>query len=172
MERVLATWERPASDTEEAKIERAATMVRDAVALSDWIVSQAVKVFPQGSYFNNTNVRLDADMDLRAVHPLIRMHYGPGVARDLADRALGIAYPGPTLENTVTILRDQLAEALVYTFGGNNVDATGEKAIRVKELPSSRAKVDVVPAFRLMYVDLNEAGQYRVPHIRWHSSSL
>jgi hypothetical protein len=58
-------WERPASDSEELKIERAASMVSQALNANAWLSSEQVTVHPQGSHYNNTNVRLDADMDLR-----------------------------------------------------------------------------------------------------------
>jgi hypothetical protein len=65
----LAHWERPANDTEEAQIQRAASMVRDALSGSTWLTSESVTVAPQGSYFNN-NVRQNAEQDLRAAHPV------------------------------------------------------------------------------------------------------
>ena len=48
-------------------------MVRTALADNAWLKSEGVSISPQGSYFNNTNVRLESDMDLRAVHPLVRI---------------------------------------------------------------------------------------------------
>ena len=162
---VLTAWEQPASNTEEAKIERAATMVRAAVGRSDWIVSQGVSVLPQGSYFNNTNVRLDADMDLRAVHPLKHYVYLPGVIQEYADSALKVAYSGETFEAVSARMRTELAAELGRAFGAANVDASGDKAIQVKELPGSRAKVDIVPAFMLREVSWNSnASRYDVTH--------
>jgi hypothetical protein len=58
----LAHWERPASDSEEARIERAAGMVRSTLAGSAWWTSEGITIQPQGSYHNNTNVRQEADM--------------------------------------------------------------------------------------------------------------
>src|SRR6266851_4967629 len=75
----LEHWERPASDSEEARIERAASMVRGALADNEWLIAQGVTIKPQGSYHNNTNVRLQADMDLRAMHPNLKVEYAPGV---------------------------------------------------------------------------------------------
>src|SRR5215211_7203291 len=63
----LEHWERPATDSEEATIECAAQMVREVLAPNRWLSSQGVKIFPQGSYYNNTNVRREAAIDLRAV---------------------------------------------------------------------------------------------------------
>lgn len=53
----FAHWERPASETEEAQIGRAATMVRTALIGNAWLQGEGVTVGAQGSYFNNTNVR-------------------------------------------------------------------------------------------------------------------
>jgi len=58
-------WERPASTSEEAKIERAARMVRDALAGCDLLGLPLVEVNGQESYFNNTNTRIESDMDIR-----------------------------------------------------------------------------------------------------------
>ena len=75
----LTHWERPASDSEEVHIQRAASMVRFALTENTWLRNEGVAVSAQGSYFNNTNVRLESDMDLRAVHPLIRIIYANDV---------------------------------------------------------------------------------------------
>ncbi len=56
----LTHWEKPASDSEVARIERAASMVRDALSASAWLTTEGVTVAPQGSYYNNTNVRQTA----------------------------------------------------------------------------------------------------------------
>jgi hypothetical protein len=85
----LIHWERPASDHEEDKIERAAGMVRKVVVANAWLTNEGVTVEPQGSYFNNTNVRTEADMDLRVVHPSILIQYAPGVIVESAYRELG-----------------------------------------------------------------------------------
>jgi hypothetical protein len=66
----LTHWERPASDSEEVQIERAASIVRSALAGNAWLRSEGVVISAHGSYFDNTNVRLESDMDLRAVNPL------------------------------------------------------------------------------------------------------
>ncbi len=79
-------WERPPSDTEEIQINRAASMVRTALVGNAWLQAENVTIAPQGSYFNNTNVRLESDMDLRAVHPLIRIEYHLGVLVECAQR--------------------------------------------------------------------------------------
>ena len=55
----LSHWEKPASDSEEAIIERAANSVRTLIAKNSRLCNEGVSIEPQGSYYNNTNVRQD-----------------------------------------------------------------------------------------------------------------
>jgi hypothetical protein len=54
--------------------------------------------------------------------------------------------------------RSEIDAALASTFGSISLDRTGSKAIRVLALPGSRAPVDVVPAFRYIWVMNDGAG--------------
>ena len=58
----LEQAEKPASDHEEAQIERAANMATAIVTANQFLNSIGVRVFAQGSYYNNTNTRNEADM--------------------------------------------------------------------------------------------------------------
>jgi hypothetical protein len=144
----LEHWEKPASDSEEAQIERAAGMVRGALLQSSWLVAEGVQVRAQGSYHNNTNIRLDSDMDLCACHPSAHVDYGGGLSPPLVDAALGYVLIGRTIGEVVQRLRLELANALSAQFGAQQV-TQGSKALTVAALPGSRAPVDVVPALRL-----------------------
>ena len=145
-------WQRPVSDSEEQKIERAARMVRDALAKNVWLTAEGVTVHAQGSYFNNTNVRLDSDMDLRVVHPGMKVDYNPNVLVEAANKALSYTFNGPPLASQNSRMRAEMVAALRGEFGARNVDDSGSRAIHVKELPGSRAEVDVVPTFVLHHV--------------------
>jgi hypothetical protein len=158
----LIHWERPASDSEEIQIERAASMVRSVLAGNAWLRSEGVVVSAQGSYFNNTNVRLESDMDLRAVHPLIRTVYANEVVVEYAEKALGITQSGRYFSDLIVEMRRQIATSLIEKFGAASVDVSGNKAIRLKKLPGSRADVDIVPVFKYMWVCWDHpALQYR-----------
>jgi hypothetical protein len=148
-------WERPASESEEAQINRAASMVRDALAGNAWLQAEGVRIAPHGSYFNNTNVRLESDMDLRAVHPSLRLEYGSTVNIACARTALGIFDTGRTYKGIADEMRRQAARDLGRTFGPQHIDGSGSKAIRVNKLAGSRAPVDVVPSFRYYWVTWN-----------------
>ena len=151
----LTHWERPASNSEEVQIHRAANMVRDNLSENDWLNAAGVGIFAQGSYYNNTNVRQEADMDLRAVHPGIRVEYAPGVTVEYAQNRLCLSDTGRTFAEVVQGMRREITRELRTRFGPLNVDASGNKAIRLKKQPGSRADVDVVPTFRYYWVTWN-----------------
>lgn len=150
-------WERPASDSEEAQISRAASMVRAALSENTWLAAEGVTIGEQGSYFNNTNVRLESDMDLRAVHPALRLEYGSTVHIPTARSVLGIYDTGRTFQEIAKEMRRQTANDLGHAFGSQQIDTSGTKAIRIKQLAGSRAPVDVVSAFRYYWVTWNAA---------------
>jgi hypothetical protein len=148
----LTHWERPASDTEQAQIERAASLVRGALSSSSWLSSEGVTVAPQGSYFNNTNVRQMADQDLRAAHPGLRVEYAAGLNEQAVDSQLGIYRTGRMYADIVGRMRTEINLALGNKFGILNLDMSGAKATRVLALLGSRAPVDVVPVFRYLWI--------------------
>ncbi|MGY4289034.1 hypothetical protein ACVWXO_008254 [Bradyrhizobium sp. LM2.7] len=155
----LAQAERPASDHEEDKIQRVASMVRGIVGGHQPLVAELLQVMPQGSYFNNTNVRQEADMDLRLQLPGIRSLYSEGVSETDADVALGLVRTGVSFEHTAMLVRAELGKILVRQFGHDGVDLSGKKAIKVHGLDGSRTDCDIVPAFRLNFVGRNYLGQ-------------
>jgi hypothetical protein len=159
----LAHWEKPASDSEEATIERAATMVREVMKQNPWFVAEGIQIVPQGSYHNNTNVRQEADMDLRAMHSSVYLQYAPGVIAEYAHAALGYRGIGRTVGQVADQMRIEIAVQLAGRFGLDHVDASGNKAIRLKKIAGSRADVDIVPCLVLDYVVWNSTvGIYQV----------
>lgn len=148
----LSNWERPASDSEEATIERAARMVRDALNTNPWFDAEGVTIEPQGSYHNNTNVRQQADMDIRAVHPLMQIQYATNVT-PLARAGTGYYDVPRTLGSIAQELRAQVQATLEREFGRGNVEP-GNKAFRISSVPNSRSDIDVVPALTYRYVHM------------------
>src|SRR5262245_56516830 len=63
-EETFRRWASPPSDSEEAKCERAERMIRDAVFADAWLNDRVARVFAKGSYANNTNARLESDVDI------------------------------------------------------------------------------------------------------------
>ena len=147
----LAHWERPASNTEEAQIERAAGMVRRVFAGNQFLTSEGVAIQAQGSYFNNTNVRQEADMDLRATHPLIYTEYGDGVVPAYAQQASGRSLVDRFGDEVCREMRREMAREFERAFG-RGVVTVGTKAIRIDKKIGSRADVDVVPTVGYRWV--------------------
>jgi hypothetical protein len=145
----LESAERPASDHEEQKIERAAAIALQIVNNNTWILLQGVSVKAQGSYFNNTNVRLEADMDLRVEMTQVQVVYQNDlVPADIAHIA-SFTGTGRSYVQLNADIRNTMETDLVKLFGRSNVDATGQKAIKVHGLDGSRADCDIVPTFEL-----------------------
>ena len=63
-EATLELWTKPASDTEEQKIENTINMIKSAINASSEFDDLTVEIFVQGSYANNTNVRTNSDVDV------------------------------------------------------------------------------------------------------------
>jgi hypothetical protein len=138
-------WERSESDAETQRIERARNMVQRALTQNDWLQAGGVRLEPQGSFTNRTNTRLEADIDLRAQHPHMKVEYDQNVHAQSADQHYGYSYTGGTLQALVSAMRSEIESDLVRKFGRAKVNV-GKKAIRVNGLEGSRAEVDVVPA--------------------------
>ena len=156
----LAHWERPASETEEVQIQRSASMVRAALNKNPWVASEGVQVRAQGSYYNNTNVRQDSDMDLCAWHPGIKVEAEQGLSIEEVDSQLGYTRSsGRLIPDIAAQLRCEVGDALRAQFDAANVK-DGSKAFRVSAVPGSRADADVVPAVRLHYAFRRGSGVF------------
>lgn len=134
-------WQRPASETEEAKIEAVARRIGRAMRHSGFLPGRQWRVVKQGSYHNNTNVRNGSDMDL-------------GVCLTDAFFTDGPRYDFPGLKELgrepVPFRFDQykshIAWCLEQEFGRNAV-RMGEKAIHIHKDDQDKIHADVVPAF-------------------------
>jgi hypothetical protein len=138
LEALLQRWTLPPSDTEDERAENACRIVSDAVRGSDLLQGRLYRVFTQGSYRNNTNVRLESDVDVCVCLTGTVNNdytYTPG----LSDQAIGLlpaTYTAQEFKNDVEV-------ALVAAFGARNV-GRGDKAINIKA-NTYRVTADVVP---------------------------
>jgi hypothetical protein len=145
MARDWETWLRnssgPASDDEEAKRDRTEKRVKDAIRASTELPS-SVEVYVKGSYANNTNVRLDADVDIDVKwtdqFDVDRM----GSAVGASPAALG--YTPATTQFSPPAFRRKIERALIDAFGASAVDTTRNKCIEVAA-GSTTLDADVVP---------------------------
>lgn len=144
-------WERPASRSEEDQIERAARMVRAGLAGRDLLEAPFVTVTGQGSYFNNTNYRLDSDMDIRAdwQQSCVVVTDG-GISSTDAMAGLGLIPLHQDAAEIHAAHRRRVWLALCAAFGADQVEP-GQKSLKLKAVPGSRAPADVVPTIRCVY---------------------
>ena len=151
-------WEKAESTTETAAIERGRTTVERILSQNQWLVSEGVRFAPQGSFTNRTNVRNEADIDLRVQHPSLWIEHAPGVNTSVASSTFGYHDEGRTYAQIAGDMRSKIAADLKSSLGKQNVDDSGKKAIRIKGVTGSRGEVDVVPCFTLHHVYVPTGG--------------
>lgn len=155
----LTHWERPASDSEEAKIQRAANVASQVVNGNAYLMSLGVTIRPQGSYFNNTNVRLESDMDLRVQIPEILVKCADNVDFSRAYQFGRYIDTGRPVVDVANDIRNALAADCRARFGEAQV-TLGKKAVTVDGFSGSRADVDLVPALRFHWITNDGRGGF------------
>lgn len=144
-------WERPASPSEEDTIDRAARMIRAALAGREKLVLPYVEVNAQGSYFNNTNVRIESDMDIRVDWLSTFLVVTDGCIRpEQLNEARGYLPTGRSIADDAAEHRLRIWRALHDAFGADQV-SPGSKALKLNAVRGSRAPADVVPTVRCVY---------------------
>ena len=129
----LDGWTLPSSDSEQDKQERTVRMIKQAIDAHDAFDGSSFSVYAKGSYPNNTNVRLDSDVDV-AVQCHEAFFFDPS----------GATQGGYDGKWTASFLRNKVTEALTNKFGPEVV--SGNTAIQVNA-SGSRVDADVVPCF-------------------------
>lgn len=132
-------WCKPASDNEESKLELARTLVKRALIKSNELSKYNYEVFGQGSYANDTNVRLNSDIDMNVMYKG-EAFYSLPVGKTEADYYI-------QLSNILSFgeYKNMVEEALVNEFGRIFVKREN-KCIRVLG-NDKRIECDVVPTF-------------------------
>jgi hypothetical protein len=142
-EGTLRRWKNPPSDTEDAKRDRTQGQIQDALRASDQLSSDTMSVCAKGSYKNNTNVRLDYDVDIAAEYRgfIFTDYVRDAAGLTNADFGLG-SYSG---DYSVAQFKDDVEAALVKAFGRGAVKR-GNIAMRIRE-GKTTLPADVVPCF-------------------------
>jgi Nucleotidyltransferase domain len=139
-EETINNWRQPASESEEQKISNAITMIKDAINAHEILKPLSTEFVIQGSYGNNTNIRVDSDIDVCVM--LKETFY-----TNYPDCKTDSDYGFKEGTNSFTDYRKWIVEALNKKFGKENVDASGNKSIKVHS-NTYRVQADVVPAFQ------------------------
>jgi hypothetical protein len=142
-EALVSRWIQPSSASEKDRQDRAERMVREAVAACRDFDGYrgSIRVYTKGSYPNETNVRLDSDVDVVVqFNGCIYYDHGDGVTPPSSVAP----YTG---DWTPAKWRSAVQAAMTGCFGAAGIDTSGKIAIRIKEVAGSRPSADVAPCF-------------------------
>lgn len=134
----LSRMSQPASDSEEQKLNRAKQQVMDAITGTN--IFATCDVFGKGSYYNNTNIRLNSDID-------VCVSYKPTFKFHLPDGDTPEKHSITVVNETYTYdkFKSDLVQLLKVKFGAQNV-VVKNKCIHVKE-NTYHTEIDVVPTW-------------------------
>ncbi|TSA79540.1 hypothetical protein FNU79_17775 [Deinococcus detaillensis] len=138
----LISWTKPSSDHEESMCDRSARMIESALWNYAPLEQREYIVISQGSYHNNTNVRLSSDVDVCiAFTDVIQSsyHYTP----DWNSQRMGFTRSDRLFSDD----RELIRKALIQTFGANGI-RSGGKAFEILANQGTRVNADAVPAWR------------------------
>lgn len=151
-EETLTSWTKPPSETEQGKLENSERMVRDAINSDEKLQKKWTETFGQGSYANNTNVRLNSDIDINVCH--LGGFYYNLLSPDQKQK-FGL---GNTIAYSFAEFKDDVENALVKKFGRSEVKRN-DKCITVVA-NTNRIETDVVPTWE--YRHYYENGSHAV----------
>src|SRR5258708_15889266 len=132
-EATLRSWVKPPSDNEDTKRDRTEAEIKEALKASSSLKGVKYKVYAKGSYANNTNVRLDYDVDI-AVECFNFFYYdkegvGADVRKAAALEAAITPYKGGYTSDD---FKRDVEQALVDYYGRTAV-TPGTMAISVRQ---------------------------------------
>lgn len=145
-EEQLNNFRFPPSETEESKLSNAERMIKEAIAASDALKIKNTKVFGQGSYANDTNVKNNSDIDINVrLSDTVFIGLPPGSKQE------DFGYSDSSY--TYAEYKDAIEAALVAKFGRSEV-IRNDKCVTVKA-NTNRVEADVVPTFEYFRHDNN-----------------
>jgi hypothetical protein len=138
-EETFTSWAKPPGETEQTKSDNAERAIRKAINANSVLNNRSITVFPQGSYRNRTNVRIESDVDICALCT-------DSFFFDLPDRMTPDDFNISTPANYLySDYKNDIENALVDYLGRNAVKR-GNKAFDVHET-TYRVDADVVACF-------------------------
>jgi len=137
-EDTFTTWAKPPGKTEKEKCENAEKAIKNAIKASYKLKDINIRVFTQGSYRNNTNVRKDSDVDVGILCYDTFFYKLPEGYTPEHFNIINASYH-------YTEFKKEVQEALISYFGSNSVHR-GNKAFDIKE-NSYHVEADVAPFF-------------------------
>lgn len=149
-EATLRSWVKPPSENEDNKRNKTEAEIKAALKASANLKSVGYKVYAKGSYANNTNVRLDYDVDIAVECTDFYYHDQFGAAADVKKAAVEKQFSGYKGGYTSSDFKNDVEQALVDCYGRQAVKR-GNMAMRVREKKTT-LPADVVPCFEYHYI--------------------
>lgn len=148
-EDTLRSWVKPPSDHEDSKRDKTEAEIKKALAASSRLKGVQYKVYAKGSYANNTNVRLDYDVDIAVECTEFQYHdVSPGATDKKAE--IDAQFHPYAKDYGLRAFKDDIEAALVDFYGRSAVQR-GNLALRVREKKTT-LPADVVPCCTFKYV--------------------
>jgi len=144
-EQSLINWTKPPSDSEETKLSNSERMVKDAIKEDPKLSGMGTEVFGQGSYANDTNVRLNSDIDINVRYTDGFYYYMPP---EITKEELGLTIPDTY---SVEEFKNDVEVALVRKFDRSSV-VRKNKCLTVLG-NTYRVETDVVPTWNYRRYD-------------------
>lgn len=161
-EQTFRNWSKPSSDSECEKQENAERMIGEAIRAYEPLKPRDIKIVPQGSYRNNTNVRQESDVDICVCcMDTFFTDYTFADYGESETRAVDSAY-------TYAQFKNEVQAALDAKFGTQGVKR-GDKAFDV-HANTYRVDADVVAALAYRLYTKKEynflSGGYWTPYLQ------
>ena len=143
----LLNWSKRASDAEDTRMKNSRSAVETALQNDPLLDDSKIKIIDKGSSHNNTNVKLQADVDYSLVNEntffcklpagYTKEHFG------LIDSS-----------ESFSLYKQSIINSVYRHFSPVEIDNSKDKCTTIKK-NSSRVDIDVVPTFRyrLYYTD-------------------
>jgi hypothetical protein len=144
-EATLRSWVKPPSNHEDDKRNKTEEEIKAALRASAWLKPVGYKVYAKGSYANNTNVRLDYDVDIAVECTDFYYYDHIGAAADLKKAAVERQFTPYKGGYTSPQFKSDVEQALVDYFGRTAV-TRGNMAMRIRAKKTT-LPADVVPCF-------------------------
>lgn len=144
-ESTLRAWVKRPSDHEDDMRNTTQEEIESALKASPLLKPVSYKVYAKGSYANNTNVRLDYDVDIAVECTDFYYHDERGAAADVKKAAVESKFSGYKGGYTRTQFKNDVEQALVDYYGRAAVKR-GNMAMRIREKKTT-LPADVVPCF-------------------------
>lgn len=151
-ETTLSSWTKPASTTEEDKINNAISMIKSAIKNDTNFDNLSYEVFVQGSYGNNTNVRVNSDID---VNIMLTSTFFPEYPEGKDGSNYGFTNGSISYDE----YKQLVLTALINKFGSDKL-SVGNKSIKI-DSNSYRVEADCIPSFQYRNYKYNSSSSER-----------